>query len=199
MQAVGGWDPYNVTEDADLGVRLARRGYRCETLQLPTSEDAPEDLATWHRQRVRWLKGWMQTWLVHMREPRTLAGELSPVTFAVAQILLAGVVLSSLLHALLLALLTGLAIEFASGVSFGLWQSALVVLDLISIFLGYASFLLLGWLVLQPKDRKGFWKVVLFTPIYWIMLSCAAWCAFWDLMRRPHHWAMTPHRRARAL
>ena len=199
LQAVGGWDPYNVTEDADLGVRLARRGYRCETLQCATREDAPEELATWHQQRVRWFKGWMQTWLVHMRQPRALARELSPATFAVTQILVVGMVLSSLLHALLLIMVAGLAIELASGFSFGLWQTPLLVLDLISIFLGYASFLLLGWVVLRPIDRKGFWKVVLFTPIYWVMLSGAAWCALVDLIRRPHHWAKTPHRRARAL
>lgn len=199
LQAVGGWDPYNVTEDADLGVRFARRGYRCETLQCPTREEAPEDLATWHHQRVRWFKGWMQTWLVLMRQPRALAGELSPTTFAVTQILIAGMVLSSLLHVVLLVLVAGLAIELAFGVSFGLWQSPLLVLDLISIFLGYASFLLLGWVVLSPNDRKGFWKVVLFTPIYWIMLSRAAWYALVDLVRRPHYWAKTPHRKARAL
>lgn len=58
LEEIGGWDPYNVTEDADVGLRLARHGYRCETLSCPTREQAPADFASWHRQRVRWFKGW---------------------------------------------------------------------------------------------------------------------------------------------
>ncbi|MDH6230448.1 hypothetical protein M2281_001020 [Mesorhizobium soli] len=69
LEKVGGWDPHNVTEDADLGLRLARFGYRSETISCPTMEDAPEDFGTWLPQRTRWFKGWIQTWLVHMRSP----------------------------------------------------------------------------------------------------------------------------------
>lgn len=198
LEEIGGWDPYNVTEDADLGLRLARYGYRCETLSCPTREDAPEDVATWHRQRVRWFKGWMQTWLVHMREPRTLAAELPRVSFVVTQILFAGMVLSSLLHLVLIALLVGLAVQILFDVPMGLWESYLVVFDVISILLGYGAFLVLGWLSLKPKDRRGFWRLCLYTPVYWTMLSWAAWCALYELWRRPHHWAKTPHRRRRA-
>jgi cellulose synthase/poly-beta-1,6-N-acetylglucosamine synthase-like glycosyltransferase len=65
LEEVGGWDPYNVTEDADLGLRLARFGYRTETIGSPTYEDGPEDLAVWLPQRTRWLKGWAQTcWFI---------------------------------------------------------------------------------------------------------------------------------------
>lgn len=64
------WDPFNVTEDADLGIRLARNGYRCAMLESTTYEEAPAGFMSWLRQRTRWLKGYMQTWLVHMRDPR---------------------------------------------------------------------------------------------------------------------------------
>ena len=60
LERAGGWDPFNVTEDADLGIRLARLGYRCATLDLPTLEDAPTSLRTWTKQRTRWFKGWMR-------------------------------------------------------------------------------------------------------------------------------------------
>ncbi len=63
------WDPFNVTEDADLGIRLARSGYRCAMLGSTTYEEAPAGFMSWLRQRTRWLKGYMQTWLVHMRDP----------------------------------------------------------------------------------------------------------------------------------
>lgn len=197
LEEVGGWDPYNVTEDADLGLRLARRGYRCETLSRPTREDGPEDFRSWHRQRVRWLKGWIMTWLVHMREPALLARQLPVLSFVVTQILFAGMVLSSLLHLVLILLLFGLGIQVAFDLPMELWQSYLVAFDVFSMLLGYGSFLLLGWIVLKPQDRHDFWKLCLFTPVYWTMLSWAAWCALFELWRRPHHWAKTPHRRAR--
>ncbi len=69
LEHVGGWDPWNVTEDADLGIRLSRFGYETATVTLPTLEEAPVTLAPWMRQRTRWFKGWLQTWLVHMRHP----------------------------------------------------------------------------------------------------------------------------------
>jgi cellulose synthase/poly-beta-1,6-N-acetylglucosamine synthase-like glycosyltransferase len=76
LRAVGAWDPYNVTEDADLGLRLYRFGYRAETLTRYTVEDAPTERSVWLGQRTRWFKGWMQTWLVLMRHPILLTREL---------------------------------------------------------------------------------------------------------------------------
>ena len=61
LDNLGGWDPYNVTEDADLGIRLARLGYKTAMIASTTWEEAPERLHPWHKQRTRWLKGWMQT------------------------------------------------------------------------------------------------------------------------------------------
>ncbi len=67
LESVGGWDPYNVTEDADLGIRLARNGWHVGVLSSTTWEEAPPTFRIWKGQRTRWLKGWMQTYLVHMR------------------------------------------------------------------------------------------------------------------------------------
>ncbi|HEV7462372.1 MAG TPA: glycosyltransferase family 2 protein [Methyloceanibacter sp.] len=92
------WDPFNVTEDADLGMRLARSGYRCQVLQSTTYEGAPRRFMSWLRQRTRWLKGYVQTWLVHLRSPRTLWRELGPVGFFAFQITVGGTVLSALVH-----------------------------------------------------------------------------------------------------
>ena len=66
------WDPFNVTEDADLGIRLARYGYRCRMLGSTTYEEAPARPMSWLKQRTRWLKGYMQTWRVHMNHPGAL-------------------------------------------------------------------------------------------------------------------------------
>ncbi len=194
LEEVGGWDPYNVTEDADLGVRLARFGYRTETIGCPTYEAAPDTLRTWLPQRTRWFKGWIQTWLVHMRDPFRLIDDLGFGSFLIAQILVAGMILSALAHPFLF--LTGivLALDLTFGDPLSAWKTALLGVDLVNIACGYVSFLLLGWQVLGWRERVGFWKIVLFTPVYWMMMSAAAWRAVWQLRSRPHLWEKTPHR-----
>ena len=194
LEEVGGWDPHNVTEDADLGMRLARFGYRTETIACPTWESGPDTLAIWLPQRTRWFKGWMQTWLVHMRDPALLMRELGPASFVIGQILFAGMVLSALAHPFLLFTGVILVIDLALVRPTGNWKSMLLAIDIVNIACGYLSFLLLGWQTLKLRERFGFWMIVLFTPVYWMLMSVAAWRAVWQLWRRPHHWEKTPHR-----
>ena len=101
------WDPFNVTEDADLGTRLARSGYRCAVINSTTYEEAPPRFGGWIRQRTRWLKGFVQTWLVHMREPRALWQELGPRGFFAFQVMVGGTILSALVHPWFYVLLAG--------------------------------------------------------------------------------------------
>ena len=103
LRQVGGWDPYNVTEDADLGIRLHRLGYRCAALSSATYEEAPARFRPWLRQRTRWYKGWMQTWLVHMRSPVRLVRELTVGGALAFQLFLACNVLAALVHPIFMA------------------------------------------------------------------------------------------------
>ena len=73
----GGWDPYNVTEDADLGIRLGRMGYGCALIVPPTYEEAPPRIVAWVKQRGRWIQGHIQTLSVHARQPTALVRGLS--------------------------------------------------------------------------------------------------------------------------
>ena len=187
LDEVGGWDPYNVTEDADLGLRLVRFGYRTETISLPTLEDAPETLSIWLPQRTRWFKGWVQTWLVHMRDPAALYSEVGGRSFFLAQILYAGLVISALIHPLLIAFALYLGAQIALGQPTLGWKVTLLVVDALNIVCGYLSFFLLGWYSLRKPERKDFWRVVTFTPAYWMMMSLAAWRSLLHLWRRPHH------------
>src|SRR5262249_19614287 len=98
LRRVGGWDPYNVTEDADLGVRLYRFGYRCAALSSATYEEAPARFVPWLKQRTRWYKGWIQTWLVHRRRPDLLVRQLGPAGIVAFQLLFAANVLAALIH-----------------------------------------------------------------------------------------------------
>jgi cellulose synthase/poly-beta-1,6-N-acetylglucosamine synthase-like glycosyltransferase len=193
LDRIGGWDPYNVTEDADLGLRLKRFGFRTETISLPTREVGPETLSEWLPQRTRWFKGWIQTWLVHMRDPGRLYRELGLASFVVSQILFSGMVVSALAHPLLLVTLFYLAYGLFAGWQFATYHSVLLGLDLANIALGYLAFLLLGRSTLSKKDRRHFPLIALFTPLYWMLLSIAAWRALWQLYWDPHLWEKTPH------
>src|SRR5580658_10480741 len=93
LVGVGAWDEWNVTEDADLGVRLARFGYRVKALDSDTWEEAPFEVGNWFRQRVRWQKGWMQTLIVHSRHPMRFSRELGGRRALAAGALIAGTVL----------------------------------------------------------------------------------------------------------
>jgi cellulose synthase/poly-beta-1,6-N-acetylglucosamine synthase-like glycosyltransferase len=198
LEAVGGWDPFNVTEDADLGIRLARHGYRVDTITRPTYEDAPETFANWLPQRTRWFKGWMQTWLVHMRHPRRLWRDLGPASFLATQILCAGMVVSSIAHPVFIGSLGYICLAFVWHETLGPLQSAILIMDGVNITLGYLTFLLLGVRTLLLKEKISLWITILLTPVYWVLISLASWRALWKLYREPYHWEKTHHpRRAR--
>jgi cellulose synthase/poly-beta-1,6-N-acetylglucosamine synthase-like glycosyltransferase len=174
-------------------MRLARFGYRAGTITRPTLEDAPKDFRTWLPQRTRWFKGWCQTWLVHMRRPRRLYAELGPASFLIAQILFLGMVVSSLAHPLLLFGALYVSTKLAVGATISTGQSLLLLVDVANVVCGYASFLLLGRQTLSPAARGRFRRIVAWTPVYWMMMSIAAWRSVWQLWRNPHLWEKTPH------
>ncbi|WP_274630137.1 glycosyltransferase [Arvimicrobium flavum] len=193
LEEVGGWDPYNVTEDADLGARLMRFGYRTETISLPTLEEAPTTRGVWVPQRTRWFKGWLQSWLVHMRAPTALYRELGPKSFLVVQVVFGGMVISALVHPILLATIAIVGADLIQGKSLSTFQSTLLVVDTINIACGYVSFWLLGWHSRAPGERRGMRKIVLCTLFYWMLMSYAAWRSVIHLYRVPHLWEKTPH------
>ncbi|WEX09081.1 glycosyltransferase [Chelativorans sp. AA-79] len=197
LEEIGGWDPYNVTEDADLGLRLARRGYRTGTIGSPTYEDAPTAARVWLPQRTRWFKGWAQTWLVHMRDVPRLYRELGGASFAVVQILTLGMWLSALAYAgFVLSALVLISLMLAGGPQVEHY-AALLALDATNVIFGHGAFLALGWRTMPKTEQRGFWRHVLLVPLYWLLLSAAAWRALWQLYRCPHAWEKTPHRARR--
>ena len=193
LRAVGAWDPYNVTEDADLGLRLARFGYQAMAIQSSTYEEAPSQLGPWLRQRTRWFKGWMQTWLVHTRAPTRLWRELGPFRFAVVQLIVGGNVLASLVHPVMLFWLMCAALLpqpiFASGPT--------AVLFTTTIAAGYAASALLGGLGLYRRGLMKHGWVLFLLPIHWLLLSIASWRALCQLLRDPYRWEKTEHGLAR--
>ena len=194
LRKAGGWDAYNVTEDADLGLRLARFGYRSGVISSTTYEEAPARIGPWLRQRTRWFKGWMQTWLVHMREPRRLLGELGLTGFISFQLIVGGNALAALVHPLFMG---GLIYSVASGSPMWRGESlAVVILAALygtSVVIGYLTSAFLGWLGLMRRGLLATSWVLLLTPLHWLLLSLAAWRALYQLIVAPYAWEKTEH------
>jgi cellulose synthase/poly-beta-1,6-N-acetylglucosamine synthase-like glycosyltransferase len=186
LRQTGAWDPYNVTEDADLGMRLARFGYRTAMISSSTYEEAPTRFHPWLKQRTRWFKGWMQTWLVHTRSPRRLVRDLGWSGAAVFQLLVGGTVLAALVHSLFVAALI---------LKFGLGDSTMSLTSLHTAALagGYLISAALGLVGLARRNLLGCAWALLLIPLYWLMLSLAAWRALSQLMHDPHGWEKTEH------
>jgi cellulose synthase/poly-beta-1,6-N-acetylglucosamine synthase-like glycosyltransferase len=196
LRKAGGWDPYNVTEDADLGIRLCRLGYRSRSLPSATYEEAPARFVTWLHQRTRWYKGWMQTWLVHMRRPGRLWRDLGPAGTVVFQILFAANVLAALIHPLFM---TGLGFMFYAlptqwGAAVMASAAPIFATCLIS---GYASTVVLDVIGLKRRGLLGHAWVLVLTPLHWLLLSFAAWRALFQLLYAPQRWEKTEHGLAR--
>jgi cellulose synthase/poly-beta-1,6-N-acetylglucosamine synthase-like glycosyltransferase len=194
LERVGRWDPYNVTEDADLGFRLARHGYRGRMIAASTHEEANVALGNWMNQRARWLKGFIQTWLVHMRHPLRLGRELGLRSFLAFQATTIGVVASALLHPVFLAYL---AVEIARG-TFPparpeFLRAFVSGLGLAVLLLGYGGGMAAGLRGIRTRGLGRLRCSLLSMPLYWLLISAAAWLALWQFIRTPHVWNKTRH------
>lgn len=193
LRAIGGWDAYNVTEDADLGVRLARRRLACGTSTSYTSEDAPESLSSWVGQRARWMKGWMQTFIVHNRRPRALLADLGWRRFLAFEIIVASMVLGPLLHTgFLFICLIFLGLGGLSWPHAGLWALTCALV----MVLGYGVAIATALVGLWRTRQLSLVPAQLFLPFYWLLMAWATLRALHDLTWRPFHWIKTRHRPA---
>jgi cellulose synthase/poly-beta-1,6-N-acetylglucosamine synthase-like glycosyltransferase len=194
LRELGGWDAFNVTEDADLGVRLARLRYRSATFQSQTREEAPVSLASWMTQRTRWMKGWMQTFIVHNRSPLRFLDDIGWKGFLAFQIYVGSMILSALLHTVFLAAILASAIF---GTFSALPRDGWDVVTLVILVLGYggAVALVVAGLLRLREQRLLIYQLGL--PLYWVLHSIAALRAAYELLVRPHFWGKTEHGRTK--
>ncbi len=198
LREVGGWDAWNVTEDADLGMRLARFGYRTATLASSTHEEAPARLTAWLTQRRRWSKGWMQTCLTLSRDPRRLLREVGLRQTTVLVMMMTALVVVPPLWPVFAALTAyGL---LAHGVPAPVTSFELVSATLwvsVAVF-GTGSLVWLALLGMRRRDLLGLWPYLALLVPYNLLMSVAAWVALFDLFLRPFHWHKTEHGLARS-
>lgn len=198
LREVGCWDAYNVTEDADLGYRLARYGYRSEMFASSTYEEAPLAFTPWLKQRSRWMKGWMQTWHVHMRHPLAFLREAGLPAFLAMNVLIGGNVLSALAFPVfIVALADGLSHLISTEAAAPMISPELLPLHVMVLLGGLASTISTGLMGLEQRRRlKDRWILAYAVP-YWACLSLAAWRALFQFIWSPSHWEKTPHGIAR--
>lgn len=193
--AVGGWDEWNVAEDADLGIRLARRGLKIGSLSSDTSEEAPHELGNWFRQRVRWQKGWMQTTIVHARKPARFVTSLGTLRAVSAATLIIGSILSALLWPAFA--LDTLVRALEAGRDKSAWREATDVFTYILALGGIWALALPAIVACKLRRLDLTVKDLALALVYYLLVSLAAWTAILDLVARPHYWAKTEHGRTR--
>lgn len=197
LRKIGGWDAWNVTEDADLGMRLVRAGYRMGDLPSDTREEAPLTLSAWLKQRSRWIKGYMQTMVAHSRAPLRLLREAGvPATLAFLSLCLGTVVTALVYPAFAIAafLSFGEGSLFSPGDAFGSLTSTLALT--VWIFGGVALFLPPALGALRRRTPRLLLLLPLL-PFYYGLVCIAAWMALYEYRARRFVWNKTTHGVAR--
>jgi cellulose synthase/poly-beta-1,6-N-acetylglucosamine synthase-like glycosyltransferase len=191
LREVGGWDPFNVTEDCDLGIRLHRRGYRTRIINSTTWEEANSDLRNWLRQRSRWVKGYIQTYFVHTRGLRVFR-ELSAADALAFHVMVFGTFFALLIN----PIYWGLSILWL----LTRWQllsmvypQVVYVLAVTDLILGNGFFVLAHLIGVLRQRFHDLVPYILLMPVYWFLMSVAAYKAVMQFIYTPHYWEKTRH------
>ncbi len=195
LRALGGWDAYNVTEDCDLGLRLTR--YRMKTIVLnsTTYEEANSQVKNWIRQRSRWIKGYMQTYLVHMRHPFEYLQKRRLYDLFSFQVVVGSGTSVLFLNPLMWLLLAAYAIfrPWVGGVYSVLFPTPILYAGLFCLIFGNFFYIYLYLLACVKRKQYYLMLSTLFIPFYWALISVAAMMALYELVVKPHYWQKTVH------
>lgn len=192
LREVGGWDSFNVTEDADLGVLLARSGYRTLLLDSVTLEEANADVVNWVRQRSRWYKGYLQTFLVHFRRPLVTLRQLGFKPTVRLVNVTAGMPLACMLNLAFWALM---AVWYLgkSNVLDDLYVGPVYYLCLLLFTVGNLVTILAGLVSTRAMGRPYLSTAALLVPGYWVLQALAAVKAAVQLIYKSSYWEKTVH------
>ncbi len=196
LKNIGGWDAYNVTEDADLGLRLSQFGYSSRMITAPTFETPPATTRTWIPQRARWIKGYIQTLMVHSRletmfRPRAWLSLMFGIGFSTAASLCYAPFLCLSLLSLLLPAVQNLHSPHTH-------LDPPPVRDFVLFLAGYISAVVATTVAANRTGHRVRLRDFLSLPVYWCLQSLAAGFALYQLAARPFHWDKTDHSPATA-
>lgn len=192
LEAVGCWDPWNVTEDADLGIRLQRRGRRVAVLESLTMEEPNVDVVNWVKQRSRWYKGYLQTFAVTFRRPRALVADLGWRNTMRLALFVGGTPALAVLN-LVFWSMSAVWLLTRSQLIESLFPGWAYYLALVAWSVGNLSVVYISLVSLRVAGRPEHLVSALLVPLYWLLMSIAALRAVVQLITAPSHWEKTEH------
>lgn len=195
LKLLQGWDPFNVTEDADLGVRLFQMGYRTAIINSTTYEEATSVNKNWLRQRSRWIKGYMQTYLVHMRNIYGFIRQKGLWHNFIFQLTVGGKILFVLLNPFMwiITVLYFAANPIVGPTMEAIYKAPISYIAVTSWVFGNFMFMYCYMIAVAKRKQWDIMKYVLLIPVYWFMMSTAAMIALYQLILKPHYWEKTLH------
>lgn len=195
LKNLQGWDAFNVTEDCDLGIRLAKMGSLTAIVNSQTMEEANSSIKNWFPQRTRWIKGYIQTYLVHTRSPKEFIKGAGFGKFMMFQLVVGGKILSMFINPLMW-ITTAVYFIFRPVLGQLIESFFLMPIFYMAVFsLVFGNFIYLYNYMIGCIKREHFEliKYSYLVPFYWIGMSIAAWMALVKIIYKPHYWAKTPH------
>ncbi|MFA5308908.1 MAG: glycosyltransferase [Dehalococcoidales bacterium] len=191
LKRIGAWDPFNVTEDADLGIRASVEGYKVGVIDSTTYEEANSQLNNWIRQRSRWVKGYMQTFLVHNRHPLKAIKAMGFSRWFSYTLLIGGTPATFLLSPIMWILFICSYFLNISG-HFEV-PAILLYLATFNLFAGNILVILIAMMGAFPRKNYNLIPYALLSPIYWMLQSVGAYKGLWQLLTKPYYWEKTAH------
>lgn len=195
LQIMQGWDSFNVTEDCDLGLRLVKHGYQTAIVNSTTLEEANSDVFNWFNQRGRWIKGYMQTYLVHARDPKAFIEKAKLKQFISFQLVIGGKIMSIFINPLMWIITIA---YFAFRAYLGTFIESFFptpVLYMGVLCLVFGNFMYLYYYMIGCA-RRGHYSLIKYAflvPLYWLGMSISGWTALYKIITQPHYWAKTHH------
>lgn len=195
IHSLKGWDAFNVTEDCDLGTRLTKKGYYTAIFDSTTLEEANSDLKNWYNQRSRWIKGYIQTYLVHMRRPSAFFTGTKEPHFFTFQFVVGGKILSLFINPFMWLItasyflfrpIVGETIE-------SLYPMPIFYMGVFSLIIGNFLYLYYYMIGCAKRQQEELIPFAFFIPFYWLGMSVASWKALYEVIKKPHYWSKTQH------
>lgn len=198
LKKIDAWDPYNVAEDADVGIRLERLGYKTRVIASTTYEEANCQLINWLKQRTRWIKGYMQTYIVHMRQPFKLLKAIGLRGFLGFQLFVGGTVLSNLCYVLLWVLF-GISLFLTTEQNLYFFPQHFLTIAHFNLVAGTIGVIFLNFLGILQRKKYSLSLISITAPLYWLLISIASYRALYQLFFNPSYWDKTEHGISRML
>ena len=195
LKQVRGWDPFNVTEDCDMGIRLFKNGYKTAIVDSTTFEEANSDLKNWFWQRTRWIKGYIQTYFVHMRFNKDFLKEWGGLHWLTFQIMVGGKTISTIINPIMWTITVSYFLfrPILGPFIDSLYPAPILYLGVLSLIFGNFLYLYYYMIGSAKRGQYSIVKYAFLVPLYWLYMSAAAAVSIWKFVVDPFHWSKTKH------